>query len=386
MDLVDEHRARCTECGQCLDVCPRYDNLDLLEPLYGYLEGSSEIDPDFLLRCLTCGLCGEACPEGLGLKMLISPARQKWVNEHGLSDQQTMMDPEAENNLLKKVAEMSEVPKYREGTGSVVYFPGCAGSYINTNMAKAAVALFEKAGVDYTVLDGVEYCCGAVSAGAGNPGPIRRNGQRNIEEVRRRGAKILVTACPGCFKAFKDIYPRMFGGDPGFEVLQISQYLERLVREGKLTPENTLENKVFYHDPCHLTRGMGVYREARDVLECIPGTVLANKTPENSACCGFGGGVRINYPSDSLDVASDRYRAAGELGCNVIITNCAGCMQNLVEAGLDGDDGKIEVFDLAEYLARAFGIEIERKDREMLDIVNRAYRSCISGYDECDLP
>ncbi len=385
MDLVDNHRAKCTECGQCLDVCPRYDDLDLLERLYGYLEGNSEIDPDSLPGCLTCGLCGEACPEELGIKMLISPARQKWVDEHGLTDRQTLMDPDAENNLIKKVAEMSELPEYRDGKGSVVYFPGCAGGYINTNMAKAALALFEKAGVDYTVLSGVEYCCGAVSAGAGNPGPLRRKGQKNIEEVRKRGGKILVTACPGCFKAFKDIYPRLFG-DPGFEVLQISQYLERLVREGKLRPEKVLENMVFYHDPCHLTRGMGVYREARELLECIPGTVLVNKTPENSACCGFGGGVRINYPSESLAVASDRYRAAEELGCDVIITNCAGCMQNLVEAGLDGEYGKIEVFDLAEYLALSFGIEIERADRKMLEIVNRAYRLCVSGYDENDSP
>ncbi|WP_440954330.1 (Fe-S)-binding protein [Methanosarcina sp. Mfa9] len=385
MDLVDNHREKCTQCGQCLDVCPMYDDIDLLERLYGYLEGNSEIDPDSLLSCLTCGLCGEACPEDLGIKMLISPARQKWVGEHGLTDRQTLMDPDAENNLIKKVAEMSEVSEFRAGKGSVVYFPGCASGYINTNMAKAAVALLEKAGVDYTVISGVEYCCGAVSAGAGNPGPIRRNGQKNIEEVRKRGGKILVTTCPGCFKAFKEMYPRMFG-DPGFEVLQISQYLERLVREGKLKPEKVLENRVFYHDPCHLTRGMGVYREARELLEGIPGTFLANKTPENSACCGFGGGVRLNYPSESLAVASDRYRVAGELGCDLIITNCAGCMQNLVEAGLDGESGKIEVFDLAEYLALSFGIEIERDDGKMLEVVNRAYRLCVSGYGKNDSP
>ena len=103
-------------------------------------------------------------------------------------------------------------------------------------MAQAAVALLEKAAVDYTVLSGVEYCCGAVSAGAGDPGPIRRNGQRNIDEIRKRGAKTLITACPGCFKAFKDIYPRIFG-KLDFQVLHVSQYLELLIREGKLTPE-----------------------------------------------------------------------------------------------------------------------------------------------------
>lgn len=376
MEVVEKHRSECKKCGQCLKVCPRYNDLSLFDRLYGYLEGNSDIDASSLLRCLTCGLCTDACPVGLGIKILVSPARQKWVRERGLTDRQTMVDPEAENNLFKKIAEMDETPVYKKSSGSVVYFPGCAGTYINKIMAQAAVALLDKAAVDYTVLSGVEYCCGAVSAGAGDPGPIHRNGQRNIEEIGKRGAKTLITACPGCFKAFKDIYPRMFG-KLDFQVLHVSQYLEFLIREGKLTPEAVLKHKVFYHDPCHLTRAMGVYREARDVLENIPGTELTNKTPEDSACCGFGGGVRVNYPSESLDVASDRYRAAEKLGCDMIITNCGGCMQNLIEAG---QDEKIKVFDLAEYLSLACGIKIEREDSRMLELVNRAYRLCISGY------
>jgi Fe-S oxidoreductase len=380
MEIVEKHRSKCAECGQCLEVCPRYDDLSLLDRLYGYLEGNSDIDSRSLLRCLTCGLCTDACPEGLGIKMLISPARQKWVNENGLTDRQTMVDPEAENNLFRKIAELDETPVYRESSGSVVYFPGCAGTYINKIMAQAAVALLDKAAVDYTVLSGVEYCCGAVSAGAGDPEPIRRNGQRNIEVIRKRGAKTLITACPGCFKAFKDIYPRMFG-KLDFQVLHISQYLELLIREGKLAPEAVLKHRVFYHDPCHLTRGMRVYREARYVLEYIQGTELANKTPKNSACCGFGGGVRVNYPSESLGVASDRYRAAEKLGCDIIITNCGGCMQNLIESG---KDEKIKVFDLAEYLSLACGTKIEREDSRMLELVNRAYRLCISDYGKCN--
>jgi Fe-S oxidoreductase len=380
MELVEKHRSSCTKCGQCLEVCPRYNDLGLLDRLYGYLEEDSDIDASSLLRCLTCGLCKDACPEELGIKMLISPARQKWVSEHGLTDRQTMADPEAENNLFKKIAGMDETPVYKKSSGSVVYFPGCAGTYINKIMAQATVALLDKATVDYTVLSGVEYCCGAVSAGAGDPGPIRRNGQRNIEEIQKRGAKILITACPGCFKAFKDIYPRIFG-KLDFQVLHVSQYLELLIKEGKLVPEDVLKHKVFYHDPCHLTRGMGVYREARDVLEHIQGTELANETPKNSACCGFGGGVRVNYPSESLDVASDRYRAAEKLGCDIIITNCGGCMQNLIEAG---KDEKIKVFDLAEYLSLACGIKIEREDSRMLELVNRAYRLCILNYGKSE--
>ena len=380
MDPVAKHKELCTLCGQCLEVCPMYEDIELIESLYAFLEGKAGIEPETLSLCLTCGLCAGACPEGLGLKMLISPARMKLVGEKGLGDRQTMVDPDAENNIFRKILEMAglpEVPDYKAGPAPVVYFPGCAATYINTSMAEATVTLLEESGVDYTVMSGLEYCCGAVSAGAGNPGPIQRKAEKNLKEVKRRGAKVLVTACPGCFKAFKEVYPRMFG-EQDFEVLQVSQYLERLIREGKLVPKIPLDHRVFYHDPCHLTRGMGVYREARAVLEAVPGTELANKGPENSACCGFGGGVRISSPKKALNVASDRHRAAAELGCDLIITNCGGCMQNLIEAGAEK---KLEVADLAEYLARSFGKDVARDDRKMLEMANRAYCLCIKDYE-----
>ena len=54
-------------------------------------------------------------------------------------------------------------------------------------------------------------------------------------------------------------------------------------------------------------------------------------------------------------------------------------MQNLVEAGRSEN---IKVFDLAEYLSLACGIRIEREDPKMIELVNRAYRLCISDYSE----
>ncbi|MBN2487869.1 MAG: (Fe-S)-binding protein [Methanosarcinaceae archaeon] len=379
MDIVAEHRKMCTKCGMCMEVCPRYDDPDLIDNLYGYLENMSRISHKTLDLCLTCGLCAVACPqEAGGIKKLISASRKKRVKEHGINEKQTILDPEADNNIFKAIMDLRQVPEYKGGNAPVVYFPGCAGSYINTSMAQATVAILEEAGIDYTVLSGLEYCCGAASAGSGNMGPLMRNGPKNIEEISNRGAKTLITACPGCFRAFKDMYPKIFG-TLDFEVLQISQYLDRLINQNNLVPKETLRHRVFYHDPCHMTRGMGVYREARNVIDNIPGTQLANKTPQNSACCGFGGGVRISYPDESLKIASDVFRAAKELDCDMIITNCAGCMQNLCEAKAEES---IEVVDLAEYVALSIGVSVAREDRELTGLLNKVYSSCIPDYQE----
>ncbi len=76
-------------------------------------------------------------------------------------------------------------------------------------------------------------------------------------------------------------------------------------------------------------------------------------------------------------MASDRFRAAEKLGCDAIITNCGGCMQNLIEAG---KNEKIIIFDLTEYLSLACGIRIKRGNKNIFELVNRAYMLCISGY------
>lgn len=116
-----------------------------------------------------------------------------------------MVDPESENNLFKKISEMDEIPEYIDRPGSVVYFPGCAGTYINKVMAQASVALLEKAGVDYTVLSGLEYCCGgAVSAGAGDQALSASMGRKILTKSGKEGGqKSLSLPAPGVSKLLK---------------------------------------------------------------------------------------------------------------------------------------------------------------------------------------
>ena len=228
-------------------------------------------------------------------------------------------------------------------------------------------------------MDGVSFCCGAVSAGSGNKDVLKERGKRNIAEIKRRGGRILITSCPGCFRAFYDMYPRMFD-DMDFEVLHITQYLTRLIKNQMIVP-GVLEHKVFYQDPCHLTRSMGIFKEPRDVISSIPGTQLVNDNPKGSGCCGFGGSVRATYPTESIDIATTRLQQAKDTDCDVIVTNCPGCMQNMIEAGI-GAETILKVYDIAEYVSLSLGNSLKRDDKKMIEDVNKAYATVISGYQK----
>lgn len=372
---ADRFDAACRRCGKCLEACPQYSEIEIIDSLIDHLRSGSE--PGFdITRCFTCGMCEAACPENLSLKQLIKDARMKRVAAEGLSDLNFLCDPGFDRNIFRTAASMEEPLLFEHGRAETVYYPGCYSSYIHKNMVRAITRLMERAGEDYAVLDGLDYCCGLTSAGTGNPGVMKANGPGLLAKLKEMGAKRVVTSCPGCYMALSKVYPSMFG-DLGFEVVQASRFLGELIDKGALKPGDKAGGKVFYHDPCHLTRGAGIYQEPRDVLSKVPGTVLMNPEPEGSGCCGFGGGMRVNHPDESIGTARKEHCKVRAESGDIIITNCAGCRQNLIEGR---PDGGAEVLDLAEYLLLSLGESLPQDDRAMIDLVNEAYSRGMRGY------
>ncbi|MCG7845237.1 MAG: (Fe-S)-binding protein [Methanomassiliicoccales archaeon] len=379
MDPAEYHE-RCLRCGKCLDVCSQYSDIEIIDSLVDYLKTDKETAHDITL-CLTCGKCESACPEGLSLKLLIKDARLKRVGAAGLSDINFICDPGYDRNMFRTVAEREGPLLFQPRNAEVVYYPGCYSSYIHKTMVRAITRLMERAGVDFAVLDGLDNCCGLASAGTGNPAVIKANGPKIISKLREMGAKKVVTSCPGCFMALSKAYPSMFG-ELGFEVVQASQFLGGLVEQGKLVPGDGAGGRVYYHDPCHLTRGAGIFREPRELLRKVPGTELMNPDPDGSNCCGFGGGVRLNHPTESIEASCSEHDQVRAEGGDIIVTNCAGCRQNLIEGRPEGGP---MVYDLAEYLLLSLGEGVPRNDREMIELVNEAYSKGVRGYRRPEL-
>ena len=152
--------------------------------------------------------------------------------------------------------------------------------------------------------------------------------------------------------------------------------LDRLPAEPR-PPGDKAGGRVYYHDPCHLTRGAGIFKEPRELLRKVPGTELMNPDPEGSNCCGFGGGVRLNHPTASIEASRKEHGQVASEGGDIIITNCAGCRQNLMEGR--PENGPM-VYDLAEYILLSLGEGLPRNDGALVDMINRAYARGVRGY------
>jgi Fe-S oxidoreductase len=96
----------------------------------------------------------------------------------------------------------------------------------------------------------------------------------------------------------------------GIEVLHATQYIERLLKEGRLRfgeePARPASGRVTYHDPCALGRaGLDLYEALRAILRAA-GAVLVEMefNRQHARCCGSAR-LRETYPNIAAPAAAN---------------------------------------------------------------------------------
>ena len=180
--------------------------------------------------------------------------------------------------------------------------------------------ILEKAGADYQIMDkDGGLCCGRPMWMAGRLEVAKQMVEKNTEAIVSSGADILLLTCPICYKIFKERY-RL----EGIEVLHHTEYIDRLIRQGRLILSKD-EMKYVYHDPCELGRGCNVYEQPRDVLRHAGELVEAEKTGKESICCGGSlGSLSLGFDKRKI-MTENALRNLTVADPEVIVTACPLC-------------------------------------------------------------
>lgn len=373
----------CSSCGLCLDACPmnvqkknlKYSSVYFIRFLRRHNEKKINAIAD---KCLMCDKCHALCPVGVDAPAL-RRAQRATVNNSLPYDYSYLMEgslgsksssvstcvaanacsitagsvastrtanahaslTDPSPSLTEPVEVTTNIQKTSEDW-KVMYFAGCM-THLTPRIIKSVEKVFKSAGVNYTFADrdgGI--CCGRPLMLAGKTNAAYETISANRRMILGSGYRTLVLSCPICYKIFKDEYAL-----DGVEVLHYTQFIKRLVDEGKLKL-TAGDERIVYHDPCELGRGCGVYKEPREVLGQIGNLVKATKEGDESICCG---GSLGSLTLDSRDRAKITESSVANLLANnpqTIVTACPLCLKTFSESVPE----TVKVQDFAETVSR----------------------------------
>jgi Fe-S oxidoreductase len=365
-----------------------------------FLEGRIKYSDTFLdavYRCQMDGSCDVSCKSVQDIEPLqmMQELRIKCVEDgRALPAHAALIENlRKEDNTKGKPragrgnwAEGLDVKNLTRVKAKVMYHAGCEYSFEEDlwPVARAGLTLLRDAGVDIGIMGRAEICCGGRAYEIGYKDDLIKYAARQENIFASAGVEDVVTPCAHCYQTMKVLYDKV-GKKPGIAIWHITEYLDRLIKEGKIKPRKKVPLTVTYHDPCHLGRlaepwvhwkgkekkvlgqliihdppkkfrrgAGGVYDVPRNIIKSIPGLNLAEmyRTRACGWCCGAGGGVKEAYPDFAIWTARERLREARAVGAEAIVSACPSCKQMFTSA-VKGDAENIKVLDIVELVQKS---------------------------------
>jgi Fe-S oxidoreductase len=316
-----------------------------------------------LWDCTTCQTCTLRCPKDVHPSDLVIALRSALI-EDGKAPRTlgTALTSVFRNGNPWELARANRadwaadlpVKNALEEPVEVLYYAGCTPSYDPRaqKMARALVTILDRAGVTVGTLGTQETCCGSEVRRAGEMGLFEMLVEEGSEMLKAAQAQHMITTSPHCFDVFTHHYQ-----SPGYPIEHYTQYLARLLADGRLAFTSKVDKRVTYHDPCYLGKQNKIFDEPRAILQSIPGLELVemDRSRETSLCCEGGGGrMWCEGVNPDVRLANERVVEALDTGAQVLATACPFCLTMLEDAAKTQNlVDKIEVKDVAELVAEA---------------------------------
>ena len=150
----------------------------------------------------------------------------------------------------------------------------------------------------------------------------------------------LVTSCPICLRVLREEYDLK-----GIEVMHHSEYILRLMHQGRLQVGYSAEQRFTYHDPCELGRGSGIYDQPRAVIEAIGELLEPAHNRKNALCCGSSLANTAINDKQQLTIAQGVAEELDATGADTIVTACPLCKKAITRSSSK------RVADLSEIVA-----------------------------------
>ena len=384
---LDERTSGCVLCGSCYghgpanpmedapgpkEKCPPYEfyRFQRHTPKSRWLmaqrvfHGLDPVTPELkevIYACTNCLQCQELCgvrDDGYGPWDITVAMREEITAKEGpISAHRPIYEglrrhdhpfglPKSERG---RWAQALGLKKLGESSAGILLFAGCSANRDSgRNGAVALARIMQRAGEDFAILGEEEKCCGLYAFDLGFRRDYERLKELNLAMLRAAGINKVIVACGSCLRMWRE-YTKT--SDLPLQVLHGIEYVDQLIQAGRLAFTQTINQRVTYHDSCHLGRGAGVYEAPRRILSAIPGVqqVEMGRNRRWAWCCGGGGGVPEADPALAKWSAGERLAEAAASGAQTVLTSSALCQRSFAALG----ETELVVQDLLEFVHHA---------------------------------
>ena len=246
-------------------------------------------------------------------------------------------------------------PVIAKKQGDVAVFPTCLVEYQQPGVGKDLVRVFERNGVECSMIDGAG-CCGAPYLHSGDVDSFTKVAVKQVKALAAavRSGKDIVVPQPTCGYVLKKDYVDYVGG-PDAELVakhtfDSSEYLMNLHKaEGTELDTGftgTVPETISYHIPCHL-KAQNIGLRSRDLMK-----LTGAKIKLIDQCSGIDGmwGLKAGNEEYSVPLAVKLGEKVTAAGSEAVVGDC-----HLANTAIAEQTGAGAVHPL-NIVARAYGI------------------------------
>ncbi|HEY5921636.1 MAG TPA: (Fe-S)-binding protein [Kofleriaceae bacterium] len=222
-----------------------------------------------------------------------------------------------EQRLTAQLA--SGFPDQLATEGEIGYWPGCDAIDKGTGDIAAALAVFERTGMDVKLVEAPQACAGYPLLAAGHRDLFRWHAGRVAAAMR--GFRKVAINCSACLYAVRAQYAAE-GVTVRAEVVSLAELLAPAANN-LACPLN--RKSVYYHDPCYHARYNNVIEQPRRALAQLAELREFSWAKTDTECCGGGGLLPKTMPLIADQMSKRRLDEVKAAGGGMVVTSCATC-------------------------------------------------------------